>query len=165
MPIHQVSTNPITNYLPAVLHKTKSNGWQIAFYALNPKTQKLERCRMKINRLKKRYASTKEANLHAQEILFSINQKLKGGWSPFFVGEDSRLYEKLSAVCEKFIAEGQKEKRKDTMRAYQSFVKMLNEWTVDNCKDTYCSMFSRILAVRYMDYMYNTRNVSIVSRL
>jgi len=158
MSIHQVSL-PNTSYLPAVLHKTKSNGWQIAFYALNPKTQQLERCRMKINRIKKRYNSVKEANLHAQEILFTINQKLKGGWSPFFVGEDSRLYEKLSAVCVKFIAEKEKTLRPNTLRSYKSVTNQLIEWVNENEKNIYFSMFGKLSAVRFMDFIFEKESV------
>jgi hypothetical protein len=50
MPIHQVFTNPNTSFMPAVLNKTKSNGWQI-YYALNLQGQKLERVRIKINKI------------------------------------------------------------------------------------------------------------------
>jgi len=160
MSIHQIFSNPNTSFLPSVLHKTKSNGWQVAFYALNPQTQKLERCRMKINKIKKGYSSAKEANLHAQNILHTINQKLRGGWSPFFEGENARLYEKLPDVLAKYITESKKEKRENTMRSYQSFASMLNKWVSTNCKDIYCSLFNHFLAIRYMDYLYNERDVS-----
>jgi integrase len=114
---------------------------------------------MKINKIKKRYNSVKEANTHAQEILFSINQKLKGGWSPFFVGENSRLYEKLSAVCEKFIAEKEKTLRKNTLRSYKSVTNQLIKWVNENEKNIYFSMFRKFTAVSFMDFIFAKERV------
>ena len=161
MSIHQVFSNPNTSFLPAALHKTNSDGWQVVFYALNPQTQKLERCRMKINKIKKHYQTAKEANLHAQEILFTINQKLKGGWSPFFEGEDSRLYEGVVAVCDKFIAEKEKILRKNTLRSYVSVTKQLIAWANENYPNIYFSMFNQGVAVRFMDYIFAKKSVGV----
>jgi len=159
MPVPQKNTQPSNKYLPAVL-KENASGWIVEYYALHPQCLILQRKQIRIKRIKQRYRSIREARLHALEMCETINQKLRGGWSPFFVGEDARLYEKLTTVLEIFIAESKKEKRENTMRSYQSFAKMLKEWTAENCKDIYVSLFNRPLAVRYLDYRYNELGVS-----
>jgi integrase len=161
MSIHQNFTQGKNNieYLPAVLHELKC-GWRIEYYALNPAENTLKRVRVKVKRLTERYRTKKEAREHCQNIINTINAKLAGGWSPFYSIEDSRLYVKLSEVAKLFIAEKTKELRAGTMRSYSSVVKMLIEWTTKNLPDIYCSMFGKIHAIRYLEYMYNEKNVS-----
>ena len=97
MPIPQKNTQPSNKYLPAVL-KENVSGWTIEYYALHPQCLILRRKQIRIKRIRQRYRSIREAWQHALEVCETINQKLRGGWSPFFVGEDARLYEKLTAV-------------------------------------------------------------------
>jgi hypothetical protein len=77
--------------------------------------------RIKINKIVSWYNSKKEAKLHSISILDNINQKLKGSWSPFFEGENARLYEKLPDVLQKYLTESQKDKRENTLRSYKSY--------------------------------------------
>ena len=150
------------NYLPAVLKENKT-GWLIEYYAQNPQTNKLKRKQIRLERLVRRYSGKREARSHCLQITNSINAKLAGGWSPFFNTEDSRLYEKLSTVAKIFLSEKKKELRENTLRSYSSFCKMLLEWSQKTAPDLYCSMFTKIWAVRYMDYIYNERNCNITT--
>jgi hypothetical protein len=148
------------DYLPAVLHEVKC-GWRIEYYALNPSDESLKRVRVKVARLTERYRTKKEARAHCLQIVQTINAKLAGGWSPFFNTEDARLYTKMEDVAQKFLAEKRKELRSNTLRSYQSFCKMFLEWIQP--KDMYCGLFTKIYAVRYMDYVYNERNNGVVT--
>ena len=131
MSIHQIlhRSEALNSYLPAVLKEYKSShGWVIEYYALQPQTQELRRIHLKINRICQRYRTKSEMRAHALSIVNNLNAKLSGGWSPFFDGEDSRLYENLPSVCDKFIAEKEKILRKNTLRSYVSVTKQLILW-------------------------------------
>ncbi|MDR0829581.1 MAG: tyrosine-type recombinase/integrase [Prevotellaceae bacterium] len=95
---------PNNRYLPANLHENKS-GWIIEYFAFHPQKQVLQRKQIRLKRIQQRYTRKIDAKRHALEICETINQKLRGGWSPFFEGENARLYEKLPDVLQKYITE------------------------------------------------------------
>lgn len=160
IPKHQETV--INAYLPAVLKENKS-GWIIEYYATHPITLILTRKQIRLQRIVSRYKSVKEARMHVYRMIVVINAKLAGGWNPFFEEEDSRMYEKLSDVLTLFLNEKRKELRENTMRSYDSFKTILTEWTNKNNPDLYASLFNQNYAVRYMDYVYNTRNVGVTT--
>lgn len=148
----------INSYLPAILKENKS-GWIIEYYCENPATHILQRKQIKLQRILKRYRSVKDARVHINRMIVTLNTKLSGGWNPFFNSEDARLYEKFSTVIDAFIREKTKENRENTLRSYVSFCKMLSEFVERNAPGLFASMFGQLLAVRYMEYMYSERNV------
>jgi integrase len=89
-----------------------------------------------------------------------MNNKLAGGYNPFFEGEDARVFVHLPEVCQSFIAEKEREIRPTTMRTYTSFCKILTEWADKNAPNIYCSMFSKAHAMRFLEYVFNVRKVS-----
>lgn len=147
------------DYLPAVLKENKS-GWLIEYYVENPQTKILTRKQIRLTRLVSRYKNKNEARRHISKIIVSINSKLAGGWNPFFHGEDARMYEKLNNVCEFFLKEKRKELRTNTIRSYESFCRMLLSFLKSQNENVICSMFNQSYAIRYMDYLYNERNVN-----
>lgn len=153
-----LTNNAINSYLPAVLKENKS-GWIIEYYAEHPTTHILARKQIKLQRIIGRYTSKKDARIHVQRMIFVLNTKLSGGWNPFFEDEDARFYEKLSVVSELFITEKKKELRENSLRSYSSFINILIEWVNLTNKGMFASMFTQIFAVRYMDYIYTSRNV------
>jgi len=116
-----------SNYLPAILREYKS-GWIIEYYSENPLTRKLERKKLRLNRLVARYKSVKDARLHANKMVMALNIRLSTGWNPFFTSEDSRLYTSVYTVCDAFLKE--KESRKYTMRSYSSFTNIFSKWII-----------------------------------
>ncbi len=147
-------------YLCAKLYEYNDKDWQIEYYAQNPQTGKMKRFRVRVNKIVKRAKNKKEARLQIGKIIEAINVKLYSGWNPFYEGEDSRLYEKLYNVTEIYIAEKKKEARPDTLRSYSSYVSLLNNWVGRFNKELFCSLFNHTLAIKFMDYAYNERNVS-----
>ncbi|NCC98994.1 MAG: hypothetical protein EOL95_04720 [Bacteroidia bacterium] len=158
MPNTQISALYKSQYRAAVLKKT-SIGWHIEYYALQPQTKELKRKQIKLNVLKRRYMSVKEFKVAAMEIVYNLNAKLYGGWSPFVQTENIRLYTKLNDVIAEYITEKQRELRENTMRSYASFCRIFKSWCDKNCPDVYASLFNKVLAIRYMDYVYNERKV------
>ncbi len=149
---------PTKTYHPAVLKKT-SVGWMIEYYALNPAEKKLERKQIKLNREAKKFTRVSDFRSYANDIVMRINGKLAGGWSPFMESESIRLYTKLHDVVDYYLSEKSKELRPATLVSYRSFCKMLLDWLNENA-GMYASMFNRLYAVRYMDYIYKDRNVT-----
>lgn len=146
-------------YLPAVLHK-HADGWRVEYYVFNPAKGAMERKRMLLNVLRKRYRTVAEFRVAANNIVCTINNQLAGGWTPYGEAENIRYYTTLDQVIAAYIDEKTRELKPDTMRSYKSFCKIFSEWCakiVPNCK---CILFNRTLAVRYMDYIYNERRLS-----
>lgn len=142
-------------YLPAVLMHN-GMGWFVEYYVLNPDTDTMERKRMKLNLLRKRYARLSDFKVAANEIVCDINAKLAGGWTPFGENESSRYYTPISEVLKIYIEDRARELKKETMRSYRSFANIFGNWLqnkVPNCK---CIFFTRLLAVSYMDDYYRT---------
>jgi len=166
MPTHQNFPNPgtkgITHYLPAIL-KEYASGWIIEYSAEHPVTHELSRKQIRLQRIVKRYPRIKDARLHCNRIVANLNTQLAGGWNPFFEAEDARMYELLSDVIEKFLSEKKKELRKSTLRSYVSFAKILGEWVDKQTPGLICSLYTQLYAVRYMDHMYNQRNVNMTT--
>ncbi len=138
--------------MPAVLKKT-SVGWLIEFYALHPTENRLIRKQIKLNRQAKRFARVGEFRSYAADIVNRINIKLAGGWSPFIESENIRLYTKISDVIADYLQEKKRELRPATIVSYMSFCRMLTEWLGNDHVKMYASMFNRVYAIRYLDYL------------
>ena len=152
------------NYLPATLRETKKNGRLIEYYVENPNTGQLERMRIRVNGIYKRFPYKKDAKLHIYSIVSSINMKLSNGWNPFYEHrEDSRLYSNVDTICALYIEEKEKELRPETLRSYRNFCSVFLKWFNANFKGKYSGEISHQIITRFMDYIYNERNVSAVS--
>ena len=82
-------------YVPAVLKEYKDY-WCIEYYAKNPITNDFKRKREKVTHYVTKYGKL-EARALLRVAVNQLNLKLSQGWSPFFVHENSRLYEKLTS--------------------------------------------------------------------
>lgn len=151
-----------TSYLPAVL-KEYSAGWRVEYWVTDPQNNKLVRQQFRIQRITKRFKTKREAKLFMTTVMENINSKLAGGWNPLFSQEDSRLYQPFIPVLDIFLKEKSKELRIHTIRSYTSFVKILTEWLISENLNIMCGRFNKLVAIRYMDYIYNTRNVSTIT--
>ena len=146
-------------YLPAVL-KENQDDWYIEYYAQNPQTLAMKRFRIRMNKAVKRFSKKADARKYCLDVVARLNCKLLDGWNPFFEGEDSRLYVPLTDVSELYLKEMNKELRPDTMRSYSAYSNMLLNWTNAREPGLFCSLFNESKATRFLDYIYNERNVS-----
>jgi hypothetical protein len=123
------------NYLPATLRETKKSGRLIEYYVENPNTGQLERMRIRVNSIYKRFLYKKDAKLHIYSIVSSINMKLSNGWNPFYEHrENSRLYSNVDTICALNIEEKEKELRPETLRSYRNFCSVFLKWFNANFK-------------------------------
>ena len=123
MSLLQNFLNRTVTYYPAELHETKE--WYISYYVLNPYTNKMVRCRVKVNRVKSITARRK----FAREIIISINQKLSTGWNPFIEQDTTRSFIKYKDAVSAYFKAKAKELQTVSIGDYNSFVKRLDEWS------------------------------------
>lgn len=147
-----------TENLPAVL-KENGRGFYIEYYAYNPETDRPERVRHNLNKLRKRMA--KRDFLHRAGIMVSdINAKLASGWSPFMVSFDTHQYTPLRDALEEFLRIKGRELRPSTLVSYQSVVNiLLNYMEQSHMGDCHSVALTHRIAIRFMDYLSADRDL------
>lgn len=155
------------NYMPAQLRQSKSMGYHIEFYLMNPLTGKMERQRIKLNRLKKRCKSKADFLIEAHTTINRINQALLGttfSSCEFGISEQPQKEKTtessilMSEAVARFLEEKKVELRETSFRSYRTFCKQFLSW-LENChKSLPCSLMTRQLAVSYMDFVYRGGN-------
>lgn len=159
MSIGEKKNSKVITYLPAMLKYTK-HGWTIEYSVINPETMLMQRQVMKMNRIRKRYAKLNDFKSHCLRITMEINGKLASGWTPFEGSTvDSRQLTSMSFVLDDYIKEKSIELRPDTIINYRSFVKMFKEWVEKNYGQIAVSSFSRLMAVRFMDFVLKEKGL------
>lgn len=151
--------NPNFAYLPATL-KEYPCGWEIRYFCENPATGKLKRVRIRVDKIVALSRTKGQARKQIAAMVSNINQKLFAGFNPFLTADNQYLYRQMADVVDKYINEKKKDLRPDTIRSYVSFTGIFLTWFTSNCPGLFCSQVTHILANRFMDYLYNTRNVS-----
>lgn len=151
---------PLIEFLPAVVVESKSIGFYVEYYIVNPMTGLRERKRVRLQRLVKKYGTKAQKRMAAQKVANEINRRVAGGWSPFFEQEDSRLYTPLDELRRIFLTAKENEGvRPATLRSYTSQTNIFLKWcrTVGIDKK-FSGCFQRIDAVKFTDYMISRRN-------
>ena len=143
----------VVDYIPASLHENKD--WTVVFYAKDPQSGNLKRKRIKVNRVK----NIKERRYLAKEMIFSINEKLHSGWNPFIEAESPRQYYKILDVFESYLRD-KRDLRPDTLRTYKSEIGSLKKFVLEfHQPDMYAVSFNKNVAIQYMDYCWENRNI------
>lgn len=150
--MHPSHLSELSNYLPAVV-KDYPSGMLVEYYVLDPSTDTMVRRRVRLQRLVKRIQGKRNKLLAAQQVADTLNAKLRGGWTPLHVTEDSRLYTRLPVLQERFLTGKRAEGcREATMVQYKSVLDIWMRWCEDNGHaGTYSGAYLRPAAVRYMD--------------
>jgi hypothetical protein len=139
MPIRQKG---LLEYIPATIHQGKD--FHVSYYVINPDTNKLERKKIRLNRLKK--VSDRMAT--ARRLVHTINVKLAKGWNPFIENEAPKSLHKLTNVINTFQTVKFKEAEKNTVRSYSSFLNIFTNYTVKTLKepDMFVYQFDKVKA-------------------
>lgn len=163
MPTSEIDNKKITrerdiivDFIPAVLKKTKSEGYLIEYHFKDKITNKLVRKRYYLNRIVNAYQKKSDGINHARRIVHELNEKLKNGWTPFFETENQRLYTPILDLREIYLNNKKRDLRADTMRSYTSMTNLFNEWIEgSNRSEKVTGNFLRYDAICYMDYVYD----------
>jgi integrase len=144
------------DYIPAALKLNKET--YIEYYVKHPKKGKLVRKKIRLNRIK----SKTERKKYGIKMVKEINQRLNRGWNPFIEEEGARSFENIYDIFSVWLKEKARELRPDSMRSYSSFINVLSAFikTISDKDIYYVVNFNRNKAVKFMDYIYNEKNVS-----
>lgn len=138
--------------------------WYIAFYVTSPHSGRLERVRIKFNRIKHLPTRRKEA----KEMCRQINMQLARGWNPledqlaaksgtpFLKAFDHFLHEKQNLLLEGSI-------RPDSIRAYKSYRSMI-EKHLPGAQYASSAGVTKNMILQFLDYFYYEKNRSARTR-
>lgn len=149
------------DYREAKLHTTKR--WYIDYYVRDPQTRKMVRKFERLNRIEK----LSDRRAYAVRRISEINKKLKAGWHPEKTEENQKGSTPINEVFGKFLANKAKKRSEDTMRAYHSFFRVMEEFFLDSftglgaTKHIPINEFNNELAGQYLDYIYIGRENSL----
>ena len=151
------------DFVPAELRQLKD--WIIVYYAKNPVTDKLERQRLRVTKMK----NTAERLKFAKKIVLEINSKLQNGWSPF-ISETAKNYKSWDQAILDFRKYMKKQFdegvfRHDTVRTYNSNLNLVFQFIEEKkIKLVFALQFNKSFCVQYLDWIYVERGSSAVTR-
>lgn len=151
------------DFLPAELRQSKD--WIIVYYSKNPVTEKLERQRLRVPKIKNHQERLK----FAKKMVLEINQKLQTGWSPFISESIKNFKGWNDAILDfkKYMEKQLKENvfRHDTVRTYNSNLNLVLQFIDEKkLKLVFALQFNRKFCVEYLDWIYMERGSSAVTR-
>lgn len=153
------NSQPLISYLPASLKYT-AHGWTIEYHVFNPAFNAMERRVMKMNRIRKKYSRVSDFKAYCADVIVRLNSQLASGWNPFEgYASNSRELTPISAVLDKYLKDKAGDVRPDTIINYRSFVKVFKEWLTKNFGQIAISSFTRVMAVNFMDYLVEEKNL------
>ena len=149
----------IYGYLPAVFKELKSE-WIIEYYAANPRTGKLERQRMRMNQIKKRFRYKQEARAYCLTVCQALNEKLAHGYNPFIANGNRKFYTSIKECLSLYLTAKKKDVRPATYSSYSSFCSIIEEYISSEYGDMFVSDFGTAKARDFLNYAYHVRDVS-----
>lgn len=145
----------LISFKPAELHQGKE--WYISYYVLNPATEKLDRKKIMLNRIK----SIVERRKYAAQIIQELNKKLYGGWNPYLEESAPRGFTPLKQVLTTFYNSKERELRPDSLRSYRSMIDIFGKWLdATNRSTIFSAKFDKLDALEFLEYVYNVKRLS-----
>jgi len=144
----------IKKYRPAVLRTGKE--WFVEYYVYNPEIKKMSRRKIKVNHIEK-LATRRQ---YAEGLIKRLNVELEKGWNPFIEEQSSKSYSLLTKAIDEFLKltrkkYAEKDIRKETIIAYESYMKILLEYIeVNKLQDMYVYNFNKDFILKFLDYIY-----------
>lgn len=129
---------------------TQGSVWYIYFYCLDPASGKLQRVRIKVNRI----SNVRERKRAAMRIVASINQRLAMGWNPLAESCSTAGAALLFDSLDKFLKVKKKEMEPSSYRCYSSFLKTFTQYLEDSGFDrqSFVSSFDHRHALDFLDF-------------
>lgn len=133
---HKDSSHNITGYLPARL--AEGDRWYVVLYALDPETNTLKRKRYSVPAVGRKA----DRRAYAQEMIETLNERLKKGWNPFFRLADPKEYTALDDVMVTYFKYLHKMTQDDIRRVntyndYTSRLGIFMKWNKQQPKPVY----------------------------
>lgn len=147
---------PYIEYTPPKL--TQGKIWYITYYVQDPKTMRLKRMRIKVNR----GDTLRERKAMAKAIMGRLSEKLAMGWNPLVEKFAPKAYKKLFEAFDAFLDAKRRELEANSLRSYMSFIKTIREWLqVHGCdENTYACGFTGSMAIDFMESIESNPKIS-----
>lgn len=147
---------PYIEYTPPKL--TQGKIWYITYYVQEPKTMRLKRMRIKVNR----GDTLRERKAMAKAIMGRLSEKLAMGWNPLVEKFAPKAYKKLFEAFDAFLDAKRRELEANSLRSYMSFIKTIREWLqVHGCdENTYACGFTGSMAIDFMESIESNPKIS-----
>lgn len=147
---------PYLDYLPPRL--TEAKEWYISYSVKDPATSKMKRFRIKVNRIK----SLKERRAAAKTLMARLTEQLALGWNPILEKEAPKAYTRLFDAMDTFLKIKGKETEANSMRSYQSYIKILKNWLKEYGfkEDMYACSFTKTVALDFMNDVEDDEKIS-----
>lgn len=147
---------PYIEYTPPKL--TQGKIWYITYYVQDPKTMRLKRMRIKVNR----GDTLRERKVMAKAIMGRLSEKLAMGWNPLVEKFAPKAYKKLFEAFDAFLDAKRRELEANSLRSYMSFIKTIREWLqVHGCdENTYACGFTGSMAIDFMESIESNPKIS-----
>lgn len=147
------------DFIPAELRTTSD--WLIVYYAKNPLTEKLERQRIRVPKIK----DNRERLRFAKKMVVEVNEKLLKGWSPFLeaTGKNFKGWNEAIKDFKSYLTKQENDKalRYDSIRTYNSNLSLLLGFLkIKSIKINFVLQFNKSICNQYLDYVYIERNNS-----
>ena len=147
---------PYIEYTPPKL--TQGKIWYITYYVQDPKTMRLKRLRVKVNR----GDTLRERKAMAKAIMGRLSEKLAMGWNPLVEKFAPKAYKKLFEAFDAFLDAKRRELEANSLRSYMSFIKTIREWLqAHGCdENTYACGFTGSMAIDFMESIESNPKIS-----
>lgn len=162
--IKELNNFPLVSYEPARLMEWPT-GWQIEYRIINPDSGRMEKKRLRFEKIRKRLGETK-ARKFAKIYCNAINEKLESGWNPYLEGKNAKSFHQLTDVLDTYLKEKELDLKngsfsKDSMRSYRSYIKIFTEWIQSTANgNIYVGGFTTDMALGYLDHLYVKKQLS-----
>ena len=139
-------------YTPPILKKTASRGEHIEYYVYNPVTMKMERQRIRLEKLSHQFKNRSQYKQMVMQPMMNLTGKLAGGWTPYGENQNVAEYTPINKAIEAYIADKSRDLRKASMVSYISVAKIFVEWlTTQNIHEMASHLLNQRTCQRFMD--------------
>ena len=139
-------------YTPPILKKTASRGEHIEYYVYNPVTMKMERQRIRLEKLSHQFKNRSQYKQMVMQLMMNLTGKLAGGWTPYGENQNVAEYTPINKAIEAYIADKSRDLRKASMVSYISVAKIFVEWlTTQNIHEMASHLLNQPTCQRFMD--------------
>ena len=139
-------------YIPPILKKTASRGEHIEYYVYNPVTMKMERQRIRLEKLSHQFKNRSQYKQMVMQLMMNLTGKLAGGWTPYGENQNVAEYTPINKAIEAYIADKSRDLRKASMVSYISVAKIFVEWlTTQNIHEMASHLLNQRTCQRFMD--------------
>ena len=139
-------------YTPPILKKTASRGEHIEYYVYNPVTMKMERQRIRLEKLSHQFKNRSQYKQMVMQLMMNLTGKLAGGWTPYGENQNVAEYTPINKAIEAYIADKSRDLRKASMVSYISVAKIFVEWLItQNIHEMASHLLNQRTCQRFMD--------------